>query len=78
MEHPDITMALRTGYPKPYKENIVICTRCGREIRSKETVYAWGSDALCEECCRECIEDNYNLHEIAKALKIPMSYAGVK
>lgn len=76
MEHPEITMTLRTGYPKPYKENTVVCAYCGREISARESAYDWDGDVICEKCCRECIDDNYSLRDIAEALKIPMS--GVK
>lgn len=52
-DHPDITTALATGYPKLYKP--LICDTCKDEISSRE---------IHGECdgriiCTDCIEDEW-------------------
>jgi len=55
LEHPDITAALRTGYPVNYKEpEPPLCPVCGEEC---ETVYRAGrhGDIVgCDDCIIGC------------------------
>ncbi len=68
-DHPDIASALATGYPRGHREPPVLhCSDCGCELEGDETVYIFDGDELCEDCCKERINDNFEIWEIAKAL----------
>lgn len=56
IEHPDITMARRTGYPRRYveEEEIFVCEVCENEI-DDDDVYEDGGEIL----CRHCLLDRY-------------------
>lgn len=75
IEHPVITQTERTGYPHPVKEHKTICERCGTELRSRDLVFTFDGQEMCEDCVKQCIENTYSLTEIAMALKIPGRYA---
>ena len=51
MEHPDITWARKTGYPKDYEEpQPYICSECGKEVN--EYIYRdrHGDIIGCDRC----------------------------
>lgn len=51
LEHPDITHANLTGYPRGYDEDErVYCELCGVDITDKEQYYDHRHDHLCAEC----------------------------
>ncbi len=75
-DHPEIACALRTGYPQPPKEPIEIhCDECGCHIDGSEKVYAYDGERICEKCCRDRITEDFDVEEIAKALKIAFKSA---
>ena len=50
LEHPDITSALRTGYPSWNQPHAIYCCECGCEI-TDDNVYEDRCHAyLCEYC----------------------------
>ena len=51
LEHPDITSALRTGYPSWDQPESVFCGECGKCI-DDETVYG---DRYYENLCENCL-----------------------
>ena len=52
LEHPDITAALRTGYPSYYEgHHRIYCGECGRSLDESE-VY---EDQYHEFLCRDCL-----------------------
>lgn len=75
-DHPDIAKTMATGYPKPEREpSVVHCADCRREISRCEMVFEWDNDILCEDCCRDRINENFTVGEVAKALQIIGRYA---
>lgn len=77
-DHPDIARALATGYPHPVKEpDPVNCTDCGLELTGEDTVFIYDGEPCCENCCRDRIEEEFDLSYIAKALQIPTQSAAV-
>lgn len=50
LEHPDITYALKTGYPMWNQPKYFNCCMCGDEITSDEVYEDFGFDCLCENC----------------------------
>jgi hypothetical protein len=51
LQHPDITHALLTGYPRGGEPKPHFCEFCEREIDDSETVYEDEHyDYLCERC----------------------------
>lgn len=75
IEHPVITATERWGYPTRPRENTTVCERCGETIQSSEQVFTFDGTEMCSDCVKQCIEDAYNLTEIANALNIPARYA---
>lgn len=75
-EHPEIACALATGYPKPPKEpGPVNCTDCGLELTGADNVFIYDNEPLCENCCRDRIEEEFDMSHIAKALGIAVKEA---
>ena len=75
-DHPEIARALATGYPHPVKEpEPVNCTDCGLELTGKETVFIYDGEPCCENCCRDRIEEEFDISHIAKLLNIPTKTA---
>ena len=56
LEHPDITSALRTGYPTWNQEKSYYCESCGDCLDDKE-IY---EDSVHEYLCKACL---LTLHE---------------
>lgn len=54
-EHPDITSALRTGYPRRCKG--AECCRCGGIIRSGEDYFCERDMQYCTVCYESIVED---------------------
>lgn len=55
LEHPDITAALRTGYPSWKQEDdyVEYCGECGRAIYEDEDTYECRTHSiLCEDCLK--------------------------
>ena len=55
MQHPDITMIERTGYPSLYQEDEadIYCCECGGRIHDEDEVYECKTHAtLCEDCLK--------------------------
>ena len=68
-DHPEIACALATGYPNSPKEpDPVHCSECGTELTRDDKVYDYDGDALCENCCRDRIEEEFDMSYIAQAL----------
>lgn len=56
LEHPDITAAMRTGYPTWKQPEIPYCDLCGVRLDNEE-VYA---DRIHDWLCKDCL---LTLHE---------------
>lgn len=50
LEHPEITWALKTGYPSWNQPNEHKCEECGCELYSDEMYKDEYHDCICEEC----------------------------
>lgn len=74
IEHPVVAKMERDGYLTIGK--LMHCERCGAELAGQDKVFTFDGQEMCSECVKECIEDNYNLSEIAEALNIPARFAG--
>lgn len=71
-EHPEIARTLATGYPYPAKDpDPVNCTDCGMELEGEDTVFIYDGEPCCENCCRDRIEEEFDLSYIAERLGIP-------
>ena len=62
LEHPDITSALRTGYPAYQQEGgRPSCDDCGQEADPEDGTYKWlyelDGDWLCADCLMERIKE---------------------
>lgn len=68
-EHPQIARVLATGYPEPVSKPMN-CVECGAEFNHFESVFLYDGDAICENCCRDRIMEDFNMEDIAKALQI--------
>ena len=53
LQHPDITAAERTGYPRQPRV-FTTCDWCGTEIREGDEYYDIHGEILCAECVNEC------------------------
>lgn len=53
MEHPDITHALRTGYPVPRRLFCRYCAICGCGIDEGEGYYRLLGEDICLDCVTE-------------------------
>jgi len=75
-DHPEIACALATGYPYPVKDpEPVNCTDCGLELTGEDTVFIYDGEPCCENCCRDRIEEEFDMSHIAKLLNIPTKSA---
>ena len=50
LEHPEITWALRTGYPSWNQPKEVFCDWCGNDIYDEEVYEDEEYECLCESC----------------------------
>lgn len=51
LEHPDITNALRTGYPIGHEPVSHYCEECGKCLDDEDEVYETDTyEFLCEKC----------------------------
>lgn len=67
-EHPEIAMALRTGYP--HKCSSVQCADCGRELFGDAELYESSGDLICGECLKSRLLTNYSIADFAAAFDI--------
>ena len=55
LQHPDITAAERTGYPRGRQPRVFTdCDWCGAEIQEGDEYYDIHGEILCAECVNEC------------------------
>lgn len=55
LQHPDITAAERTGYPRHRQPRVfTTCDWCGTEIQEGDEYYEIHGEILCAECVNEC------------------------
>ena len=55
MQHPDITSAELTGYPRGHEPMIfTTCDWCGAEIQIGDDYYNIHGEILCCECVEDC------------------------
>lgn len=70
LEHPEITRALRTGYPH---EVGICCAKCGQAADPEDTEYSrlydWLGDYICGDCLRDEISD-MDAMELASLLQL--------
>lgn len=52
LEHPEITLALETGYPWPQPRGLC-CRLCGCRIRQEDKYYEVFDRVYCPECMEE-------------------------
>ena len=51
LEHPDVTAAQLTGYPRRHTRVYVPnCTMCGEPISSAEWYFPYGDELICSNC----------------------------
>lgn len=50
LEHPEITKALKTGYPSWNQPEYYNCQMCNEELNHEEVYEDFGYDCLCENC----------------------------
>lgn len=55
LEHPDITNAIRTGYPCGHEPQPIYCERCGNDISDEEVF----EDDEYEYLCVNCLMNKY-------------------
>lgn len=67
-EHPDIAMALRTGYP--HKCESVQCADCSREFFGDAVLYESEGELVCGECLKNRLFANYSIADIAAAFDV--------
>lgn len=53
LQHPDIEMALKTGYPSWKQPQPIYCDNCGEEINDSDEVY---TDRFHEYLCLDCLK----------------------
>lgn len=53
LEHPDITMAIKTGYPYRRFHSPCVCHQCDGEIEEGDHAYDLGGYTYCEACVRD-------------------------
>lgn len=70
IEHPDIAMALATGYPHPVREHYVSCCDCDKHLSDEDTVYIWDGDYICDQCLFERVQEQIDAQTIAESLGI--------
>lgn len=69
LEHPDITYALRTGYPRPEREPRAIkCTYCCEELSGDDEAIDYDGDWVCGKCFLNQLQGDLFITEIAKKL----------
>ena len=51
-DHPEIAMAMRTGYPSWNQPKSHYCEECGKCIDDEDVYEDVGHDFLCEDCLR--------------------------
>ena len=67
-EHPEIAMALRTGYP--HKCRSVKCVDCEQEYSGNETMYNYDGDIVCGCCMKDRLLDAHGVADLAAAFDI--------
>lgn len=69
LEHPDITYALRTGYPRPVREpRSIKCAYCDKELSGDDETIDYDGDYVCAECFMDQLQADLLIGEIAKKL----------
>jgi len=60
-DHPDITAAQRTGYPRGKQSKTRCCPVCGEEIDAGTALYLnWANEIVgCSECLRSVDAEEY-------------------
>ena len=63
LEHPDITAALKTGYPQR-KSTVYVpcCDMCHEPVTNAEWYFAYGDEIICGNCVdgnRHNVEDAF-------------------
>ena len=53
LEHPDISYALATGYPKSAPSGVCTCAYCGCVIREDDPYYEIAGVDYCPDCVQE-------------------------
>ena len=55
LQHPDVTAAERTGYPRSLAPRVfTTCDWCGEDIRIGDDYYDVHGEILCCECVEAC------------------------
>ena len=57
LQHPDITAAERTGYPRSFRfrpRKYTDCDWCGKSIIEGDEYYDVHGEILCMDCMSEC------------------------
>lgn len=71
LEHPEITRALVTGYPR--RDAVCTCERCGQAAEPGDPdfsrLYNWLGDYICADCLKEEI-NGMDAGELARLLQL--------
>ena len=67
-EHPEIEMALRTGYP--HRIHTLECADCEESFSGDAMLYNSDGDLVCGDCLRQRILGNCDNHQLAEAFGI--------
>ena len=69
LEHPDITYALRTGYPRPVREpRSIKCAYCDKELSGDDEAIGYDGDYVCGDCFLNQLQEDLLIGEIAGKL----------
>ena len=70
LEHPEITTAIRTGYPRKVE---CLCAKCGQPAEPGDPdfsrLYDWMGDYICADCLRDEVSD-MDAMELASLLQL--------
>ena len=67
-EHPEISCALRTGYP--HKSKAVKCADCEQDFYGDETMYISDGEIVCGNCMKDRLLDAHGIADLAAAFDI--------
>lgn len=69
LEHPDITYAIRTGYPMAVREpRMIRCAYCNKELSGDDEAFDYDGDFICESCFLEQLQNDLSAKDIAEKL----------
>lgn len=67
-DHPEIALALETGYPTPRKSPEWRCLYCDREMSDDDNLFDYDGDLICDTCFTDQLLENMGAEDLAKRL----------